>query len=237
MRRRRPRARSRGRPASGPGPSRPGEHLDDRHRRPLADPHGEAREGGRARVAPVDDEQRAASTVTPAGTSTNTGSGVNASFRRTSASPPCCTDPSSRRDSGTSSARPKANPAPFGAAAHGEGAGAPVVHQDAPRRRPQHRPPRPPGAPRRPGPTPVPTPPGAGARTRRGPGRRWASSATPPRSPRGGAVDRKASWPAALRSRSQPGPARPADASALNVCRVKPLSGGCISGANAAHAL
>ena len=52
-----------------------------------------------------------ASTCTPAGTSTKTGSGAKASLSRTRASPPSCTAPSDAAAAGTSSARPKAKSA------------------------------------------------------------------------------------------------------------------------------
>ncbi len=48
----------------------------------------------------------------PAATSRNTGSGANASLRRTSASPPCCTEPSMSGAASTSSAPPRLKGAP-----------------------------------------------------------------------------------------------------------------------------
>ena len=76
----------------------------------------------------------AASTVAPAATSTKTGSGMNASFSRTRASPPRWTEPSMSADARHLAGRPEGERR-RGAVAVGAGPrrgdGAPAVHQDA----------------------------------------------------------------------------------------------------------
>ena len=70
-----------------------GEDLDHREAGALAGPHRGAGEAGDARGSHQCTIEHGPATVTPAGTSTNTGSGAKASLRRTSASPPSCTAP------------------------------------------------------------------------------------------------------------------------------------------------
>jgi hypothetical protein len=157
-------------------------------------------------------------TTTPAGTSMSTASGRKASLRRTSASPPTCTLPTIAGPSATSSQPP--NPRrPLGAR-HAEREGLPVVHHTLSRQWPEdgrHR--------------------VAEGLTRLRSGRkREGDMVTGTNSSRlsssmgvyrqtsslsaGIGDEAKAARPAARRSRSHGGPARAAEPSALNVCRV-----------------
>ena len=173
-----------------------------------------------------------ASTCRPAGTSTKTGSGAKASLRRTRASPPSWTAPSMSAAPGTSSARPKASwaalPAPVGTVVV-KALARPLWTSTLPAMAPRAR--------RQGGQQLVARRGGAlaswGREVVEDQGCQWACSARPLRSPR---AARTTPTPRSRRPavrRSQSGPARPAEASAVKVCGVTSSFGI----ANVAHAL